>query len=70
MIDHGVTGFLGDCDEELAHHAATLAYDEDLRQTMIAAAREKLVSELANPEVLAAAWVTLFESVTRSRRVA
>jgi len=70
MIEHGVTGFLGDCDEELAHHAATLAYDEDLRQTMIAAAREKLVNEFANPEVLAAAWVKLFESVTRSRRPA
>ena len=70
MIEHGVTGFLGDCDEELAHHAATLAYDEDLRQTVIAAAREKLVSEFANPEVLAAAWVKLFESVTRSRRAA
>jgi hypothetical protein len=27
MIDHGVTGLLGDCDEELAHHAATLAYE-------------------------------------------
>lgn len=31
---HGVTGFLSDCDEALAHHAATLTYDEDLRQMM------------------------------------
>ena len=70
MIEHGVTGFLGDCDEELAHHAATLAYDEDLRMRIVHAAHEKLVNEFANPEVLAAAWVKLFESVTRSRRAA
>jgi len=56
MIEHGVTGFLGDCDEELAHHAATLAYDEDLRMRIVHAAHEKLVNEFANPEVLAAAW--------------
>jgi glycosyltransferase involved in cell wall biosynthesis len=55
MIEHGVTGVLGDCDEELARHAATLASDEDLRQTMIAAAREKLIAEFANPGALAAA---------------
>ena len=70
MIEPGVTGLLGDCDEELAHHAATLAYDEDLRMRIVHAAREKLVSEFANPEALAAAWVKLFESVTRSRRAA
>jgi glycosyltransferase involved in cell wall biosynthesis len=68
MIDHNVTGFLGDCDEELAHHAATLAYDEDLRQNVITAAREKLVNEFANPELTAPAWAYLFESVTRNRR--
>lgn len=70
MIEHGVTGFLGDCDEELAHHAATFAYDEDLRHKMVQAARAKLVNEFANPEVLAAAGVRLFESVSRARRAA
>lgn len=55
MFDHGVTGFLGDCDEELAYHATTPAYDEDLRMRIVHAVREKLVAEFANPEVLAAA---------------
>ncbi|QDT14242.1 glycosyltransferase [Alienimonas californiensis] len=64
MIEHGVTGFLGGCDEELAHYAATLAYDEPLRLRLARAARERLVEEFANPEVLAAAWLRLFQSVT------
>ena len=70
MIEHGVTGFLGDCDEELAHHAATLAYDEDLRMKIVHAAREKLIAEFANPEVLAAAWLKLFQGVQRVRAAA
>lgn len=39
MIEHGVTGFLGSCDEELAHYAALLAYDEKLRLRIAHAAR-------------------------------
>ncbi len=70
MIDHGVTGFLGSGDEELAHHAASLAYDEELRMRIVHAARAKLVREFANPDVLAAAWLRLFDSVTTARRVA
>lgn len=70
MVEHGVTGFLGSSDEELAHYAAVLAYDEDVRLRIARAAHEKLTAEFANPEVLAAAWVKLFESVTRSRRAA
>ncbi|CAN5457809.1 hypothetical protein BH11PLA2_BH11PLA2_28970 [soil metagenome] len=70
MIDHGVTGFLGSGDEELAHYAGTLAYDEELRLRVVHAAREKLVREFANPDVLAAAWLRLFDSVTTARRVA
>ena len=70
MIEHGVTGFLGSCDEELAHYSATLAYDEDLRMNMVHAARERLVGELANPEVLWAGWKQLFESIATEERVA
>lgn len=63
MIEHGVTGFLGRCDEELAHYAALLAYDEDLRMRIARAARERLVSELANPDALWAGWRRLFQSL-------
>ncbi len=64
MIEHGTTGFLGRCDEELAHYAARLAYDEPLRLRIARAARARLVEELAAPDVLAAAWTELFQSVT------
>jgi len=63
MIEHGVTGFLGKCDEELAHYAAVLAYDEELRQQMAINARERLCNELANPEKLWEGWRDLFESL-------
>ena len=70
MIEHGVTGFLGSCDEELAHYTATLAYDEQLRTRIINAARERLVNDLASPDVLWAGWKRLFESVESERRAA
>ena len=66
MVVHGETGFLGNCDDELSFYAALLAYDEDLRMKIIHAARERLVTELANPEKLITAWLSLFEAVTRS----
>jgi len=63
MIEHGVTGFLGSCDQELAHYAAVLSYDEDLRREMIVAARQRLCNELAHPETLWRGWRELFESL-------
>ena len=60
MIDHGVTGLLGGCDEELAHYAALLAYDEKLRLRIVHAARQRLIDNLANPAVLWAGWRRLF----------
>ena len=64
MIQHGVTGFLGNCDEELAHYTAMLAYDEELRQTIVRQAREKLISELVAEEEIWSRWRRLFESLT------
>ena len=64
MILHGDTGFLGSDDCELAHWAATLAYDEPLRLRMVRRARERLCDELASETVLWSAWERLFESVT------
>lgn len=66
MIDHGVTGFLGGCDEELAHYAAMLAYDEDLRMRIVHAARERLVGELASPEIIWSGWWRLFDSLVET----
>ena len=63
MIEHGVTGFLGDSDEELAHYAAMLAYDEDLRMRIVHAAHKRLVEKLANPDAIWAGWQRLFHSL-------
>jgi Glycosyl transferases group 1 len=63
MIEHGVTGFLGSDDCELAHYTAMLAHDEDLRQRIIRAAHDRLVDELANPKVIWESWKRLFRSV-------
>jgi hypothetical protein len=67
MVEHGTTGFLGSCDEELAHYTAMLAYDEDLRLRIVHAARERLINEFANPEMIWAGWRRLFETVTKAR---
>ena len=63
MITHGETGFLGSCDEELAHYAACLAYDERLRMRIIRAARDDLQNRLANPDQLGQQWLDLFQSL-------
>ena len=63
MIDHGVTGFLGSNDRELAHYAALLAYDEPLRQQIIANARQRLTNNHANPQTITAAWLRLFQTL-------
>jgi hypothetical protein len=63
MIEHGVTGFLGDDDCELAHYVALLAHDEDLRQRIVHAAHDRLVATLANPDAIWAGWERLFASV-------
>lgn len=68
MIEHGVTGFLGNCDEELAHYTALLAYDEDLRLRIIHAARKRLVEELANSQVIWSGWQRMFASLADDTR--
>lgn len=61
MIRHGETGFLGSCDEELAHHAATLAHDETLRLHVIARAYEVLVDDLCSYEATKRGWEEAFD---------
>jgi hypothetical protein len=65
MIEHGVTGFLGADDCELSHYAALLAYDEELRLHLAANARQRLESDLANPEVTWQAWSKLFQQLSQ-----
>lgn len=64
MIDHGETGFLGSDDRELAHFAAMLAHDENLRIRIALNARDRLETALAAPRVIWLAWKHLFASLT------
>lgn len=62
MIVHGETGFVGSNDDELAHWAAVLAYDEGLRMRIVKQARARLEHDLANPLKLWAGWKKVFDS--------
>lgn len=62
MIDDGVTGFLGDTDEELAHWLATLAWDEKRRLDMAAAGRER-VERLTDPASIIAVWQSVWDHI-------
>lgn len=66
MIVHGETGFLGGCDEEMAHYTATLAYDDRLRMRIAENARDRLVSEIANMDFIWFGWGSLFSSIGES----
>jgi len=63
MILHGETGFLANNDCELARFAALLGYDEELRQTIIKQAYQRLRDELASPERIWADWQRLFSQL-------
>ena len=62
MIEDGVTGFLTANDDEMAFRLAQLAYDEDLRQAIVAAGHSHL-RNLANPEQIGRQWRELFASL-------
>lgn len=63
MIRHGETGLLAGSYDELAYHAARLAYDEELRIRIARGARRVLEEHLANPIVLWSSWQRLFDSL-------
>lgn len=63
MIDHGRTGFLADCDEELAHYTAQLAYDEPLRLRIAKQARNRLRDEFCDSDYNWSLWQKLFDSL-------
>jgi len=66
MIRHGETGYLAGSDDELAFHAARLAYDEDHRLEIVHRARKVLETELADPKAIFQRWKTLFDSLAGS----
>jgi hypothetical protein len=59
MIEHGVTGFLGGDDCELAHYTAMLAHDEELRLHLAQQAHHRLATDLANPTTILPKWEAL-----------
>jgi hypothetical protein len=61
MIQHGVTGFLAQSFDEIAHYATMLARNHDLRYQIAQAARRHLENELACPETIWRQWRQLFE---------
>jgi glycosyltransferase involved in cell wall biosynthesis len=63
MIRHGTTGYLCDNAKAAVIYASELARNESRRLAMAEAARER-VEELADPEVIWAAWEKLFGSLT------
>ena len=69
MIVHGETGFLGDSDEELAHWASVLAWDDELRQHIAEQARYRLENELACPDEIAKEWDDVFSSLAELETV-
>ncbi len=63
MIDHGRTGYLCDTDDQFAYYTARLAYDEPHRTQIARQARSTLETELANPDVIGAAWQGLLDEL-------
>jgi hypothetical protein len=62
MVDHGHTGYLAANDTEMQFYLAKLAYDDDLRQSMAAEARERLW-DISSPEVLWPKWQAMLRSI-------
>ena len=60
MLEHGVTGMLGDSPQKIGRHAATLAKDEDLRMAIATEARRRLETEIANPDLVWEQWREVF----------
>jgi glycosyltransferase involved in cell wall biosynthesis len=61
LVEHGITGYLGEDGDELAFHAAHLAYEEDLRIAVVSAARTRL-RLLCEPSNLGRLWSALLQA--------
>ena len=60
MLEHGVTGMLGNSPQEIGRHAATLAKNEDLRIAIATEARRQLEASIANPDLVWEQWRAAF----------
>jgi hypothetical protein len=63
MVENGRSGLLYDNPLEMAYQIARLAYDEDLRQSIISEARFRLTQHIAEPERIWGLWRDLFERI-------
>lgn len=60
MLEHGVTGMLGNSPQDIGRHAATLASNEDLRMAIATEARRRLETHIANPDLVWEQWRQVF----------
>lgn len=60
MLEHGVTGMLGNSPQAIGRHAATLAKDEDLRMSIVTEARRRLETDISNPNLIWEQWREVF----------
>jgi glycosyltransferase involved in cell wall biosynthesis len=59
MIEHGVSGFLGETTLEMAHYATELAHNE-FRRLEVAHAARRHVEKIADPQSIWESWQKLF----------
>ena len=64
MIRHGETGYLCNSHQDFSYYIAKLAREEGDRQRIVRNARNVLVNQYANPDVLWAKWERLFKEVS------
>lgn len=62
MIDHGVNGFLGESNDQIAAYATELAHDE-ARRLKVAATGRQHVERLSEPQALWEGWRRLFDTL-------
>ena len=63
MIEHGVSGFLGETNEELAEYATVLAHDE-ARRLEVAVTARRHVERLADTQAIWQGWQRLLATLS------
>jgi hypothetical protein len=63
MIEHGVSGFLAESDDELRAYGGALAESAALRVEMAAAARAR-IEDLSSPPIILRSWLDVFEELS------
>jgi hypothetical protein len=60
MLEHEVTGMLGNSPQDIGRQAAKLARDEDLRMAITTEARRRLETDISNPDLVWEQWREVF----------